>query len=306
MTLIQFGSHLIKANTNFIEIDETDAEERINDWNYDRPCTSAKANSLTTRHKKSKSECPKEYRPPEWLTSTKARKIYVPHIGDEVMYFRQGHELYIEAVSQHGVYEIDSKDPVPDVRVQEHCRVVDMKVEIGVPRLVCLKLAIIDSKTSQLTGDKFKVKYHDMANVVDFLILRQIYERGIERHWKPKERFKSLIDDLWYVGLIEACLPYQEEHSECEFQSLRIVWDSGEEEAMSPWDLEPLSGVNSRKSKPVSSTVASNLSEPSQVTPDEMKSLLYVPNDSEWPEHGRDEECERLLQGFETIISRGF
>lgn len=235
----------------------------------------------------------------------KARKSpYVPQIGDEVVYFRQGHELYLEAVQNQNAYELKDENTLPSVDVadvQEFCRVLDVHVEIRPPRLVCLKLSTQSNK-------RFKVRYHDMPNVVDFVILRQTYERGIERHWKPKERFKSLIDDLWYIGCVEAKLPFQDEHPECEFQSLRIVWDTGEEEAMSPWDLEPLSGVNSRKVKPVMAAASSGVggTEPTPVTPEELKSLLYVPDSDEWPEHGRDQECERILTVSQKSILRYF
>jgi bromodomain and WD repeat domain containing protein 1/3 len=55
-------------------------------------------------------ECPPEFRPPEWITSTKPKKSpYVPQIGDEVVYFRQGHEIYAEAVKQRQTYELDEQ-----------------------------------------------------------------------------------------------------------------------------------------------------------------------------------------------------
>lgn len=31
---------------------------------------------------------------------------YVPQIGDEVVYFRQGHELYVQAVKRNQIYDI--------------------------------------------------------------------------------------------------------------------------------------------------------------------------------------------------------
>lgn len=80
-------------------------------------------------------ECPVEYRPPEWLTSTKPRKTpYVPQIGDEVVYFRQGHELYVQAVKTLKTYEIDDNS-LPwsngaDLGVQEFCKVINIKIEI--------------------------------------------------------------------------------------------------------------------------------------------------------------------------------
>ena len=52
--------------------------------------------------------------PPEWLTGTIPRKTpFVPQMGDEVMYFRQGHELYLQAVERHKSYEISSNICLP-------------------------------------------------------------------------------------------------------------------------------------------------------------------------------------------------
>ena len=38
------------------------------------------------------------------------------------------------------------------------------------------------------------------------------------------------------------------------------------------------------------------------VTPDELKSLIYIPVEYEWPSCGRDEECDRILAGLERIM----
>lgn len=125
--------------------------------------------------------CPPEYRPPDWLTSTVPRKSpYVPQIGDDVVYFRQGHELYVRAVKEKNIYELDEStlpwnqidqnnatvnesnmtDNGDDngvesssnkrvIQVQEFCRVTGMKIEIRPPRLVCLKLSVIDRQTGK-------------------------------------------------------------------------------------------------------------------------------------------------------------
>ncbi len=55
-------------------------------------------------------------------------------------------------------------------------QVIGMKYEIRPPRLCCLKLAIMDPETNQLTGENFSIKYHDMNDVVDFLVLRHTFE----------------------------------------------------------------------------------------------------------------------------------
>jgi hypothetical protein len=40
-------------------------------------------------------------------------------------------------------------------------------------------------KDGRLTGENFTIKYHDMADVLDFLVLRQTYEMALARRWKP-------------------------------------------------------------------------------------------------------------------------
>ena len=51
-----------------------------------------------------------DFKPPEWLTRKMPQfSPYVPQIGDIVMYFIQGHELYINEVKEKKMYEIDEK-----------------------------------------------------------------------------------------------------------------------------------------------------------------------------------------------------
>lgn len=51
-----------------------------------------------------------DFNPPVWLTRTNSQcSPYIPQIGDIVMYFVQGHELYINEVKDKKMYEIDEK-----------------------------------------------------------------------------------------------------------------------------------------------------------------------------------------------------
>lgn len=56
-------------------------------------------------------EIPEEYRPPEWLTETFPKKApYFPQMGDELIYFMQGHMLYVEAVMNRKLYTVDKRN----------------------------------------------------------------------------------------------------------------------------------------------------------------------------------------------------
>jgi hypothetical protein len=258
-------------------------------------------------------ECPVEYRPPEWLTSTRPKKSpYVPQMGDEIVYFRQGHELYANAVKMYKEYDLDEQSlpwHTHKLNVQEYCKVIGMKVEIRPPRLVCLKLRVIDPVSDKVTNTKFSIKFHDMAHVVDFVILRQIYDKAIEKDWRAKDKFRCIIDDVWWIGVIEAKKPFQDEYPDSNFQCLQITWDNGESEQLSPWDLEPLCGTNARKAKTASASSActstslnnANSVEGLPVTAEELKSMLYS-DEEEWPGDGRDSECERILKGLQKIM----
>ena len=76
------------------------------------------------------------HRPPDWLTDTVPRKTpYFPQMGDEILYLRQGHELYVKAVERHKSYPIDPNKNQPWHK-NPHLRVsVDLlliKISLGI------------------------------------------------------------------------------------------------------------------------------------------------------------------------------
>uniref|UniRef100_A0A8C6P815 Bromodomain and WD repeat domain containing 1 n=1 Tax=Nothobranchius furzeri TaxID=105023 RepID=A0A8C6P815_NOTFU len=235
-------------------------------------------------------EVSNEFRPSAWITDVIPRKSpFVPQMGDEVIYFRQGHEAYVEAVSRSELYPINlEKQPWKkmELRDQEFVKITGIKYEVCPPTLCCLKLTLIDHGTGKITDKSFSVKYHDMPDVIDFLVLRQSYDEALRRNWQPNDRFRSVIDDAWWFGTIDCQEPYQPEYPDSLFQCFKVRWDNGETEKLSPWDLEPIlddGGI--------------------PVTAEEMKELMYKPLPGEWGERSRDEECERIISGIDQLIT---
>jgi len=62
-------------------------------------------------------------------------------------------------------------------------KVIGIKYEIRPPRLCGLRLAVL-KENGDHTSFSFDLKYHDMQDVIDFLVLRQTYEAGLARNWK--------------------------------------------------------------------------------------------------------------------------
>ncbi|KDR09153.1 hypothetical protein L798_01269, partial [Zootermopsis nevadensis] len=243
------------------------------------------------------SEVPEAFRPTEWLSEVIPRKApYYPQMGDEVMYFRQGHQLYLNAVRAKNVYDVGPRSEPwarQTIRAHELVKVIGIKYEIRPPRLCCLKLALMD-EGGRLTGENFTIKYHDMADVLDFLVLRQTYETALARRWKGGDSFRCMIDDCWWTGRIESQSPLDSvEFPNSLFTCYRVRWDNGEYERMSPWDLEPVD--EHRLPREVGGAVP--------VLPEELQATLYRPISQEWPQGGRDATCTRILRGLDQIMS---
>uniref|UniRef100_A0A8D2PUM7 Bromodomain and WD repeat-containing protein 1 n=1 Tax=Zosterops lateralis melanops TaxID=1220523 RepID=A0A8D2PUM7_ZOSLA len=250
------------------------------------------------RKKVSKWEPSEEWLAPQWILDTIPRRSpFVPQMGDEIIYFRQGHEAYVRAVRKAKIYSINmQKQPwnKMELREQEFVKTVGIKYEVGPPTLCCLKLAFLDPITGKMTGESFSIKYHDMPDVIDFLVLHQFYNEAKERNWQIGDRFRSIIDDAWWFGTVESQQPFQAEYPDSSFQCYSVHWDNNERERMSPWDMEPI---------PEGTAYPEEVGAGVPVTPEELTALLYKPQEGEWGAHSRDEECERVIRGIEQLLS---
>uniref|UniRef100_A0A2K6LZW6 Bromodomain and WD repeat domain containing 3 n=1 Tax=Rhinopithecus bieti TaxID=61621 RepID=A0A2K6LZW6_RHIBE len=200
-----------------------------------------------------------EWFAPQWILDTIPRRSpFVPQMGDELIYFRQGHEAYVRAVRKSKIYSVNlQKQP----------------------------------------WNKMDLRYHDMPDVIDFLVLHQFYNEAKERNWQIGDRFRSIIDDAWWFGTVESQQPFQPEYPDSSFQCYSVHWDNNEREKMSPWDMEPI---------PEGTAFPDEVGAGVPVSQEELTALLYKPQEGEWGAHSRDEECERVIQGINHLLSLDF
>ncbi|KAH0622101.1 hypothetical protein JD844_024090 [Phrynosoma platyrhinos] len=239
-----------------------------------------------------------EWLPSVWITDPVPRRCpFVPQMGDEVYYFRQGHEAYVSMAKKNKIYSINPKKQPwhkMELREQELMKIVGIKYEVGLPTLCCLKLAFLDPDTGKLTGGSFTMKYHDMPDVIDFLVLRQQFDDAKHRRWNIGDRFRSVIDDAWWFGTIESQEPLQPDYPDSLFQCYNVCWDNGDTEKMSPWDMEPI---------PNNAVFPEELGTSVPLTSAESRSLIYKPLDGEWGSRSRDDECERIISGINQLTT---
>uniref|UniRef100_A0A8C7HGD3 Bromodomain and WD repeat domain containing 1 n=1 Tax=Oncorhynchus kisutch TaxID=8019 RepID=A0A8C7HGD3_ONCKI len=242
-------------------------------------------------------EVSNEFRPSTWITDVIPRKSpFVPQMGDEVIYFRQGHEAYVEAVNRNNLYPINmEKQPwrKMELRDQEFVKITGIKYEVCPPTLCRLKLTLIDHGTRKITDKSFYVKYHDMPDVIDFLVLRQSYDEARSRVWQSTFRY-NVFYDAWWFGIIVCQEPYQPEYPDSHFQCFKVRWDNGETEKLSPWDVEAIP-EDAQQPECIGGGVP--------VTAEEMREVMYKPQTGEWGERSRDDECERIIAGIDQLIT---
>ncbi|XP_060608929.2 PH-interacting protein isoform X1 [Anolis sagrei] len=256
-----------------------------------------------------------EWLPSVWITDPFPRRCpFVPQMGDEVYYFRQGHEAYVSMAKKNKIYSINPKKQPwhkMELREQELMKIVGIKYEVGLPTLCCLKLAFLDPDTGKLTGGSFTMKYHDMPDVIDFLVLRQQFDDAKHRRWNIGDRFRSVIDDAWWFGTIESQEPLQPDYPDSLFQCYNVCWDNGDTEKMSPWDMEPipnngmclLSPRSTERRQNLLSVFPEELGTSVPLTSAESRSLIYKPLDGEWGSRSRDDECERIISGINQLMT---
>uniref|UniRef100_A0A8C1J8K1 PH-interacting protein n=1 Tax=Cyprinus carpio TaxID=7962 RepID=A0A8C1J8K1_CYPCA len=252
----------------------------------------------TLPKKKKPKEKRKEWLPSAWITDTMPRRCpFTPQMGDEVYYFHQGHEAYVEMAKKNKIFSINPKKQPwnkLELREQELLKIVGIKYEVGLPTLCCLKLAFLDPDTGKLTGGSFSLKYHDMPDVIDFLVLRQQFDNARQRNWMIGDRFRAVIDDAWWFGTIESQEPYQAEYPDSLFQCYNVCWDNGDTEKMSPWDMEEI---------PNEAAFPDELGLSVPLTEEEQKALLYKPLEGEWGSRTRDQECERIIRSIDQLCT---
>ncbi|XP_061072702.1 bromodomain and WD repeat-containing protein 3 isoform X2 [Conger conger] len=292
----------ISSSEEEAEAEEEEEEQQQDEERMPQPRKQKKAKSKTPRRRSVRPsinrEVSNEFRPSAWITDFVPRKSpFVPQMGDEVIYFRQGHEAYVEAVSRSELYPINlEKQPWRrmDLRDQEFVKITGIKYEVCPPTLCCLKLSLIDPGTGRLSDKSFSLKYHDMPDVIDFLVLKQSYDEARQRVWQPNDRFRSVIDDAWWFGSILRQEPYQLAYPDSLFQCFKVTWDNGETEKLSPWDVECIP-ENAQQPEAVGGGVP--------VTAAEMSDVLYKPREGEWGARSRDEESERIIAGIEQLVT---
>ncbi|KAK2457064.1 WD40 domain-containing protein [Trifolium repens] len=181
-----------------------------------------------------------------WLMLSEAHEEgcrYIPQLGDEVVYLRQGHEEYIKSCpTQSG-----SRISFQGLRAVEICKVEKLEyAELPGSGDSCCKLRLkFVDPSSHMHGKSFKFTLPELIDFSDFVIEKTLYDAAMKKNWSPDEkctvwwRNEDGKGGSWWHGQIIAVKAKSDEFPDSPWDRFKIRYNTNppEDHLHSPWEL---------------------------------------------------------------------
>ncbi|XP_044983690.1 uncharacterized protein LOC123450584 [Hordeum vulgare subsp. vulgare] len=180
-----------------------------------------------------------------WLMLLEHEDIYryIPQLGDEVMYLRQGHEEYVNEVKS---LENCPSNWIKSLKAAELCKIkgLDYKPDRGSGESCCeLTIKFIDH-TSSGFGKEFVITLRELVTFPDFLVERTWFEATTTYNWSVADRCKvwwmGVGEDggSWWEGRVLDIRPRSPDFPESPWEKYIIQYENdGSEHPHSPWEV---------------------------------------------------------------------
>ncbi|XP_050372608.1 uncharacterized protein LOC126790430 [Argentina anserina] len=170
---------------------------------------------------------------------------YIPQLGDEVVYLRQGHQEYFDLGSLR-------EDPPwafieERIRAVEFCKVQDLEYSLlpGSGDSCCkLTLEFVDP-SSEVYCKSFKMTLPEVTGFPDFIVEKTRYVAAIEKKWSCRDKCKVWWkndgddDGSWWDGRIVQIQPKAPEFPDSPWEMCTVLYKTVPKETQlhSPWEL---------------------------------------------------------------------
>ncbi|CAA0834251.1 Unknown protein [Striga hermonthica] len=179
------------------------------------------------------------------LTMHEEGSRYIPQRGDEVVYFRQGHQEYISHMNSRisGPWETFKRN----IRAVEICRVEDLEYSAhsGSGESCCKMTLKFTDTSSDVFGKSFKLTLPEVTGFPDFLVEKSRYDASIARNWTSRDKCQvwwkneGEEDGSWWDGRILNVKPKSHEFPDSPWERYVVKYKSDPTETHhhSPWEL---------------------------------------------------------------------
>ncbi|KAK4775805.1 hypothetical protein SAY87_023766 [Trapa incisa] len=179
------------------------------------------------------------------LTSHEEGSRYIPQLGDEVVYLRQGHEHFLDQIRsrEHGPWKLLKAK----IRAVELCCVegLEYSVMAGSGESCCKMTLRFQDPTSSVFHETFKLTLPEMTGFADFLVERSHFEASMQRNWTVRDKCRVWWTNEgedggnWWDGRVLSVKPKSSEFPDSPWERFTIQYksDPPETEDHSPWEL---------------------------------------------------------------------
>ncbi|XWS38951.1 hypothetical protein CRYUN_Cryun18bG0007700 [Craigia yunnanensis] len=181
------------------------------------------------------------------LTTHEEGSRYIPQLGDEIVYLRQGHEEYIDHISLKEAGPWASLKGGNIIRAVEFCRVEELEYSTfpGSGESCCKMTLKFTDLSSSMFNRSFKFTLPDLTGFPDFIVERTRFGAAIRRNWSCRDKCRVWWKDenqdngSWWDGRVVAVKPksYEFPDSPWERYSVQYRSEPKEPQLHSPWEL---------------------------------------------------------------------
>ncbi|GFZ11507.1 WD40/YVTN repeat and Bromo-WDR9-I-like domain-containing protein [Actinidia rufa] len=168
---------------------------------------------------------------------------YIPQLGDEVAYLRQGHQEFISRRrAKVGHWETLKSN----IRAVEFCRVQNLEYAPSGGGEICCRMTLqVANSSSSVTGKTFTLTLPELNDFPDFLVERKRYDAAMQRNWTPRDKcqiwWKNPGEEngSWWKGRIVSVKPKSPEFPDSPWERYDVRYSGNPPETFlhSPWEL---------------------------------------------------------------------
>lgn len=168
---------------------------------------------------------------------------YIPQLGDEVIYSRQGHQEFIESTGSQEVGPWWSINEY--ISAVETCKVVNLVYATfpGSGDSCCkITLKFVDPSSSVL-GKAFKLTLPELRDFPDFVVEKTLYDAALSRNWTHRDkcqiwwRNENGEGGTWWKGRITKSQAKSEEFPNSPWDRYMVEYKTGDSHLHSPWEM---------------------------------------------------------------------
>lgn len=168
---------------------------------------------------------------------------YIPQLGDEVIYLRQGHQEFIESTGSQEVGPWWSINGY--ISAVETCKVVNLVYATfpGSGDSCCkITLKFVDPSSS-VCGKSFKLTLPELRDFPDFVVEKTLYDAAISRNWTHRDKCQIWWRNAngeggtWWKGRITKSQAKSDEFPDSPWDRYMIEYKTGDSHLHSPWEM---------------------------------------------------------------------